>query len=78
MLSKAGKEILIKAVVQAIPIYIMSIFRSPNGTLDEIHSMMAKFWWGSSADNQKSHWHSWSHLCMPKKQGVWDFLTSSV
>lgn len=42
-LSRAGKEILIKSVIQAIPIYMMSIFRLPDGLIDEIHALFARF-----------------------------------
>lgn len=43
--SLAGKEIIIKAVIQAIPSYIMSCFKLPKGLIDEIHKMAANFWW---------------------------------
>ena len=46
MLSKAGKEILIKAVAQSIPTYTMSIFQLPLKLCDELDAMCAKFWWG--------------------------------
>ena len=45
MLSRAGKEILIKAVAQSIPAYIMSVFQLPM-KLCELDSLYAKFWWG--------------------------------
>jgi hypothetical protein len=35
-LSQAGKEILIKAVVQAIPTYCMSVFLLPNTLCKEL------------------------------------------
>ncbi|KAK3198138.1 hypothetical protein Dsin_021553 [Dipteronia sinensis] len=45
-LSIGSKEVLLKAVVQAIPAYAMSLFRIPNGLLLEIHRLCARFWWG--------------------------------
>jgi hypothetical protein len=43
-LSQAGKEILLKAVIQAIPTYRMRVFLLPMGLCKEINSMMQKFW----------------------------------
>ncbi|KAL0404184.1 UNVERIFIED_CONTAM: putative mitochondrial protein [Sesamum radiatum] len=56
-LSSASKEILIKAVVQAIPTYLMGVFLLADEFTREIESMIAKFWWDSS-DNRKIHWLS--------------------
>jgi len=35
-LSKAGKEVTIKSVLQSIPSYIMSIYLLPNSVIDDI------------------------------------------
>lgn len=44
MLSKAGKEVLIKAVAQAIPIYTISCFKLPDSLCDELKRMIRNFW----------------------------------
>ena len=46
MLSQASKEILIKAIAQAIPAYTMRVFKLPDTLCDEITSMVHAFWWG--------------------------------
>ena len=43
LLSQAGREVLIKAVVQAIPTYTMSCFKLPLGLCSEIESFIRKF-----------------------------------
>lgn len=43
LLSKAGKEVLIKAVAQAIPTYAMTVFKLPFGLCDELTRMMTNF-----------------------------------
>ncbi|KAL0306177.1 UNVERIFIED_CONTAM: putative mitochondrial protein [Sesamum radiatum] len=68
LLSQAGKELLIKSIVQAIPTYAMSCFRLPVTLLKEIHGMIATFWWGSRGRN-RIHWISWQRLCESKLQG---------
>ena len=44
LLSKAGKEILIKAVAQSIPTYIMGFFQLPMKLCEELNAMCAQFW----------------------------------
>ena len=68
-LSKGGKEILIKAVAQAIPTYSMSCFKIPTSLCKELESLMAKFWWGDQSNNRKIHWVSWEKMCWPKDAG---------
>ncbi|XP_058778142.1 uncharacterized mitochondrial protein AtMg00310-like [Vicia villosa] len=57
-LSKAKKEVFIKAVAQVIPSYIMSFYKIPESICHEIESMLAKFWWGSKNGERKLHWMS--------------------
>ena len=73
MLSQAGREILIKAVVQAIPTYTMSCFKLPVGLCNELESLVRKFWWGQRGDRRKIHWVKWSTMCKPKGEGGMGF-----
>ena len=43
LLSKAGKEVLIKVVVQDIPTYSMSCFKIPDSLCDEMTSLIRNF-----------------------------------
>lgn len=54
-LSTAGKEILIKVVVQAIPTYVMSYYKFPDSDCHEIECILAKFWWGVNNIDRKVH-----------------------
>ena len=58
LLSKAGKEILIKAVAQPIPTYTMSYFKLPDSLCEELTSMIRNFWWGQKQEEKKVAWLS--------------------
>lgn len=45
LLSFTGKEILLKVVAQAVPIYMMSCFIIPKVLHEEIQQVMASYWW---------------------------------
>jgi hypothetical protein len=72
-LSQAGKEILLKAVVQAIPTYSMSVFQLPISLCKDINGMMQKFWWGHKENVSKIHWMSWEKMGISKAQGGMGF-----
>ncbi|XP_024190126.1 uncharacterized protein LOC112194101 [Rosa chinensis] len=72
-LSMAGREVMIKAVAQAIPSYVMSCFELPKHMCNEMHQLMARFWWGGSEGDRRIHWLSWEKLCRPKLEGGMGF-----
>lgn len=73
--SSAGREILIKAVVQAVPTYTMSVFRLPTTLIHDLQSLVSNFWWGGAGSTRKIHWAKWEQLIKPKSDGslgFWD------
>ena len=68
-----GREILIKAVAQATPTYIMSCFKLPDSLCSDLNSLMGRFWWGHKANERKLAWLSWEKLCRPKLEGGMGF-----
>jgi ribonuclease HI len=69
MLSKAGKEILIKACATAIPTYAMTCFDITKSLCEEISSIIGRFWWAQQDKDNKIHWLSWEKLTRAKKEG---------
>ena len=72
-LSVQGKEILLKAVAQAIPSYAMSVFKLPKGICKAITDDISSFWWGDGEEKRKMHWFAWWKMCVPKKKGGMGF-----
>lgn len=69
LLNQAGKEVLIKAVIQAIPSYAMSIIRFPKTFCSSLCSAVARFWWSSPGRDRGIHWKRWRALTDSKKNG---------
>lgn len=44
MLSKGGKEVLLKTVAQALPNYAMGVFLLPMNLCQDLERMMCKYW----------------------------------
>lgn len=67
-LSRAGKEILVKAVAQAIPLYVMSCFDITKTFCEDISSMVCRYWWNNQ-EEERHHWLGWQCLTKPKSAG---------
>ena len=78
-MSKVGREVMIKSVLQSIPSYIMSIFLLPNKLVDAIEKMINAFWWGHGGNMRRGlHWMFCERLSVHKNFGGMGFkdLTS--
>lgn len=67
-LSVAAKEVLIKAVAQAIPTYTMSIFHLSD-TCEELTRSIRNYWWGAEGGARKTHWIAWEKFTRCKARG---------
>jgi hypothetical protein len=61
-LSQVGKEVLLKAVVQAIPTYCTGVFQLPISLCKELNQMMQNVWWNHMSQTSKIHWMSWEKM----------------
>jgi len=78
-LFKAGREVIIKSVLQLIMLYIMSIFQLPFTLINTIEKIMNSFWWGHGHTNQRCiNWLSWEKLSMHKSHGGMGFKDLST
>ncbi|KAM6591280.1 hypothetical protein CsatA_013885 [Cannabis sativa] len=73
-LSRAGKEILLKTVIQSLPTYAMSVFLIPLGICEDIEKLMASFWWKTTSSKGRGiTWMSWERMAKPKLEGGMGF-----
>ncbi|CAL1373659.1 unnamed protein product [Linum trigynum] len=68
-LSWAAKEVLLKAVANALPIYGMSCFLFPLTLCRSLDRHLARFWWGVKQGERRIHWVSWKAMCLGKQEG---------
>lgn len=73
-LTKAGREILLKNVIQAIPLHAMSLFLLPKTLIIELERAMNAFWWKGECTNRRGiNWREWSYMTNPRSFGGLNF-----
>nr|XP_027066533.1 uncharacterized protein LOC113692333 [Coffea arabica] len=68
-LSSGGRLILIKHVLSAIPVHLLSAAVMPKAVFRIIERACANFLWGSSDEGFRYHWMGWRKLCLPPEEG---------
>ncbi|KAL9670415.1 hypothetical protein QQ045_007967 [Rhodiola kirilowii] len=51
-----GREVLVKAVIQRIPTYMMSVYYLPRKVISEIYELMQQFWWDNNEGGRGISW----------------------
>nr|GFB80172.1 RNA-directed DNA polymerase, eukaryota, reverse transcriptase zinc-binding domain protein [Tanacetum cinerariifolium] len=69
-LSIGGRLTLLKSVLDAIPIYHMSIFKVPIKVLQNMESIRARFFNGADVNTKKPSWVRWKSVLATKDVGV--------
>jgi hypothetical protein len=68
-MSKEGRSILVKFVLQAVPAYAMSCFQLNKSQCKKLSSVSSTFWWGDADGKRKVHWIGWDRMCRSKASG---------
>ncbi|XP_027171679.1 uncharacterized protein LOC113771278 [Coffea eugenioides] len=82
LLSMGGKLILIKHVLNSMPLYLLQVLKPPKAVLVALGRIFNSFLWDKSHDAKRTHWASWERLCFPTEEGggsktVWYMETAN-
>jgi hypothetical protein len=72
-LSAVGKEVQIKSIAQALPNYIMSVFKLTDGLCEDLMKAIRAYWWGAEKGRRKVQWIPWKTMILPKALGGMGF-----
>eukprot|EP00253_Pinus_taeda_P029586 PITA_29586 len=70
-LSQAGRLVLIKTVLIAIPVYWASLMWVTKGILASIDKLCSRFLWAGSKVEHVTPWVAWDKISRPKEWGGW-------
>jgi hypothetical protein len=70
-LSQSAREILIKAIAQANPTYVMGVFKLPASVCDDLGQLIRNYWWGSEKGKRKCIGSGGQGYYAPNHREVW-------
>nr|GEY64621.1 RNA-directed DNA polymerase, eukaryota [Tanacetum cinerariifolium]GEY67218.1 RNA-directed DNA polymerase, eukaryota [Tanacetum cinerariifolium] len=68
-LSIGGRLTLLKSVIDASPLYNMSIYKVPRGVMKSMEAIRSKFFNGADYSDKKIAWAAWDKVLASKKNG---------
>jgi hypothetical protein len=69
LLAMGGKVSLINSSLSSIPLYMLSFYRVPKGSLGRMNMHRSRFLWEEEKGKKKYHLVGWDIVCLPKDQG---------
>ncbi|KAL9659562.1 hypothetical protein QQ045_024369 [Rhodiola kirilowii] len=72
-LSIGGRDVLMKSVLESLPLYSMNCFMTPDYVLKKLQTVMHKFWWGGFNSDHPIHWVNQYILLQEKLLGGMGF-----
>jgi len=68
-LSRAGRVVLIKAMLSSLPLYYLSLFKIPAKVAQEINKIQRRFLWSGKSQGRYNALVKWETLQRPKEKG---------
>ena len=68
-LSFAGRTVLIKSIMTAIPNHVMQGVALRSHLCEKLDKINRDFLWGSSTEKKRLHLVAWSKVIKPKEEG---------
>lgn len=69
LLTPAGRVVLIKSVLQSLPVYYMATERIPKKVLSALTSMIRRFFWGANDKDIFMAYVAWDKITQPLQNG---------
>lgn len=69
LMSQAGRVVMIKSVLQSLPVYYMATAALPKGVIDKIEALIRGFFWGKPEGTRYLAYVAWAKIQTPYAEG---------
>lgn len=70
-MSRAGRLVLIKSILEDTPVFWMALAWIPRSILARIQQIYNRYLWNGNQDKNIFAWVGWNKIVLPKKWGGW-------
>lgn len=68
-ISLSGRLVILKAALNSIPVYWMSLYKAPAGVISKVEKTYRAFMWGREERGKKMIWIPWQLICKSGAHG---------